>query len=86
MPGSGNGWKQAFPIHNGNQLEGAMAIVVDASYIRSEGIALWQRSFWRIVAFVIVIVAITSAYGALVPSSPDEPRGGAPAPAAHRPC
>lgn len=51
--------EQAFPIHNGNQLEGAMALVVDAGYIRSEGIALWRRSFWRIVAFVIVIVGIT---------------------------
>ncbi len=51
--------EQTFPIHNGDQLQGAMAIVVDAGYIRSEGIALWQRSFWRIVAFVIVIVAIT---------------------------
>ena len=36
-----------------------MALVVDAGYIRSEGIALWRRSFWRIVAFVIVIVGIT---------------------------
>ena len=36
-----------------------MALVVDASYIRSEDIALWRRSFWRIVAFVIVIVGIT---------------------------
>ncbi|MEI9968756.1 MAG: trehalose-6-phosphate synthase [Terracidiphilus sp.] len=51
--------EQTFPIHNGDQLQGAMAIVVDAGYIRSEGMALWQRSFWRIVAFVIVIVAIT---------------------------
>ena len=51
--------EESFPIHNGNQLQGAMAIVVDAGYIRSEGIAVWQRSFWRIVAFVIVIVAIT---------------------------
>ncbi len=51
--------EQAFPIHNGNQLDGAMALVVDASYIRSEDIALWQRSFWRMVAFVIVIVGIT---------------------------
>jgi trehalose 6-phosphate synthase len=49
----------AFPIHNGNQLEGAMAVVVDASYIRSEGIALWRRSFWRIVALVVLIVGIT---------------------------
>ena len=51
--------EQTFPIHDGDQLQGAMAIVVDAGYIRSEGIALWRRSFWRIVAFVIVIVAIT---------------------------
>jgi alpha,alpha-trehalose-phosphate synthase [UDP-forming] len=51
--------EQTFPIHNGDRLQGAMAIVMDAGYIRSEGIALWQRSFWRIVAFVIVIVAIT---------------------------
>ncbi len=51
--------EQTFPIHNGNQLEGAMALVVDAGYIRSEDIALWRRSFWRIVAFVIVIVGIT---------------------------
>jgi trehalose 6-phosphate synthase len=51
--------EQAFPIHNGNQLQGAIALVVDAGYIRSEGIALWQRSFLRIVAIVIVIVAIT---------------------------
>ena len=40
--------EEASPIHNGNELEGAMAIVVDASYIRSEGNALWRRSFWRI--------------------------------------
>ena len=53
--------EQASPIHNGNQLEGAMAIVVDASYIRTEGLALWRRSFWRIVALVILIVAITVA-------------------------
>lgn len=51
--------EESFPIHNGDQLEGAMAIVVDASYIRAEGIALWQRSFWRIVALVILIVTVT---------------------------
>jgi len=53
--------EEASPIHNGNQLEGAMAIVVDAGYIRNEGVALWRRSFWRIVALVILIVAITFA-------------------------
>ncbi|MGA2205161.1 MAG: trehalose-6-phosphate synthase [Terracidiphilus sp.] len=51
--------EEAFPIHDGNQLLGAMAIVVDAGYIRSEGIALWRRGFWRIVALVILIVVIT---------------------------
>jgi len=57
-----NRWQwleEASPIHKGNQLQGAMAIVVDASYIRSEGIEVWQRSFWRIVALVILIVGIT---------------------------
>ena len=51
--------EEVSPIHNGNQLDGAMAIVVDASYIRTEGIALWRRSFWHIVALVILIVGIT---------------------------
>ncbi len=51
--------EQAFPIHNGDKLQGAMAVVVDASYIRSEGIALWRRSFWRVVALVILIISIT---------------------------
>ena len=51
--------EEAFPIHDGNQLEGALAIVADASYIRTEANALWQRSFWRVVALVILIVAIT---------------------------
>ncbi len=51
--------EEAFPIHNGNELEGAMAIVADASYIRTEANDLWRRSFWRIVALVILIVGIT---------------------------
>ncbi len=53
-------WMQeAFPVHKGSQLEGAVTIVADAGYIRAEGIALWQRSFWRVVALVVLIVAIT---------------------------
>jgi alpha,alpha-trehalose-phosphate synthase [UDP-forming] len=51
--------EEASPVHNGSQLEGAMAIVMDASYIRAEGFELWRRSFWRIVALVILIVLIT---------------------------
>jgi len=51
--------EESFPIHQGNDLQGAMAIVVDASYIRAEANDLWRRSFWRVVALVILIVAIT---------------------------
>ena len=51
--------EEAFPLHDGNQLQGTMALVLDAGYIRSEGFDLWRRSFWRIVALVILIVAIT---------------------------
>jgi trehalose-6-phosphate synthase len=51
--------EEGLPLHNGTQLEGAVAIVVDASYIRAEGNGLWRRSFWRIVALVILIVGIT---------------------------
>ncbi len=51
--------EEAFPIHNGRQLEGAMTLVIDAGYIRHEGVALWQRTIWRVVALVILIVLIT---------------------------
>ena len=33
----------------------------DAGYIRAEGTDLWQRSFWRILALVVLIVAVTFA-------------------------
>jgi len=53
-------WMQeAFPIHNGNQLEGAVTIVADANYIHIEVVDLWRRSFWRVVALVVVIAGIT---------------------------
>jgi hypothetical protein len=53
--------EQAQPIHNGNNLEGTMVVVADAGYIRSEGIAVWQRSFLRILALVVLIVVVTAA-------------------------
>ena len=53
--------EETFPLHDGNKLEGVVAIIADASYIRSEGMALWKRSFWRIVALVVLIVAVTLA-------------------------
>ncbi len=57
--GSSQWLEEALPLHDGDKLEGSLAIVADASYIRSEGIAVWQRSFWRIVALVILISVVT---------------------------
>ena len=53
--------EEAQPLHNGDSLEGTMVIVADAGYIRSEGIAVWQRSFLRILALVVFIVVVTLA-------------------------
>ncbi|HTW62099.1 MAG TPA: hypothetical protein VMD55_09865, partial [Terracidiphilus sp.] len=53
-------WMQeAFPIHDGRQLMGGVTIVVDAGYIHEQDLDLWRRSFWRVLALVILIVAIT---------------------------
>jgi alpha,alpha-trehalose-phosphate synthase [UDP-forming] len=54
-------FEETFPLHDGNTLEGVVTIVNDASYIRTESIAVWQRSFWRIVALVVLIVGVTLA-------------------------
>jgi trehalose 6-phosphate synthase len=53
-------WMQeAFPIHIGQQLMGGMTIIVDASYIHDQDVDLWRRSFWRVLALVVLIVGIT---------------------------
>jgi alpha,alpha-trehalose-phosphate synthase [UDP-forming] len=52
-------FEEALPLHDGDKLEGVVSIVSDAGYIRSEGIAVWQRSFLRILALVVLIVAVT---------------------------
>ena len=59
--GNGQWLEEAFPLHKGDKLEGTLAVVVDAGYIRTEGIDVWQRSFWRIVALVVLIVVVTLA-------------------------
>jgi trehalose 6-phosphate synthase len=51
--------EEAIPLHDGSRLLGTMAILADAGDIHREGIALWRGSFWRIGAFVILIVAVT---------------------------
>jgi alpha,alpha-trehalose-phosphate synthase [UDP-forming] len=47
------------PLHGDGRLTGTLVILADASYIREEGTTLWGRSFWRIVAFVVLIVGVT---------------------------
>lgn len=51
--------EEVFPLHDGNQLKGALVLVTDAGYIRAQGNDVWQRSFWRVVALVVLISGIT---------------------------
>jgi alpha,alpha-trehalose-phosphate synthase [UDP-forming] len=51
--------EEDFPLHNGNQLTGAFVLVTDAGFIRSEAYSVWTRSFWRFLALVVLIAAIT---------------------------
>jgi alpha,alpha-trehalose-phosphate synthase [UDP-forming] len=53
--------EEVFPLHNGNQLEGALVLVADAGYIRSQSFDVWRRSFWRVLAMVLLIAAVTFA-------------------------
>ncbi len=53
--------EEVFPLHNGDRLEGVLVLVADAGYIRSQGNDLWRRSFWRVLAIVVLIVGITLA-------------------------
>jgi trehalose-6-phosphate synthase len=51
--------EDAFPLRSGGQISGVMVVLEDARYIRVEGNAVWKRSFLRIAAFVVLIVAVT---------------------------
>jgi alpha,alpha-trehalose-phosphate synthase [UDP-forming] len=51
--------EEVLPLHNGNQLEGALVLVADSGYIRSQTYDLWRRSFWRIVELVVLITGVT---------------------------
>ncbi len=51
--------EEVFPLHDGNRLVGALVILVDAGYIRDQSYDLWRRSFWWIVATVVLIVTVT---------------------------
>jgi len=51
--------EQAFPLHSGEQLEGALVLVSDANYISAESSAVWQRSFGRTATLAVLVVLIT---------------------------
>jgi trehalose 6-phosphate synthase len=48
------------PLYANGRLNGALVILEDASYIRAEGVAEWQRGFLDTVAFVLLIVGVTA--------------------------
>jgi trehalose 6-phosphate synthase len=51
--------EQAVPLHNGQQLDGVLVVVSDANYIRTESNGVWQRSFGRTAALVVLVTLIT---------------------------
>jgi trehalose 6-phosphate synthase len=51
--------QEVFPLHQGNRPAGALVILIDAGYIRDASYDLWQRSFFRIVEIVVLIVGVT---------------------------
>jgi len=51
--------EDSFPLRANGQLTGVLVVVEDARFIRAEGTALWRRSFGRIAALVVLIVAVT---------------------------
>lgn len=53
--------EEVFPLHDGNKLVGAMVVLIDSGYIRDQTYDLWRRSFWWIVATVLLIVGVTFA-------------------------
>lgn len=51
--------EDAFPLKSSGQLDGVLVVLEDARFIRTEGNAVWRRSSWQIVAFVLLIVGVT---------------------------
>ncbi len=50
---------QAIPLHVNGQPAGALVLLQDASYIRSEANGVWRQSFWRIAMLVVFIAGAT---------------------------
>jgi trehalose 6-phosphate synthase len=51
--------EEAVPLHVNGQIAGALVVLEDARPIRTAGNEVWRQSFWRIVAFVLLIVSVT---------------------------
>jgi trehalose 6-phosphate synthase len=49
----------ALPLHSGDTLIGALAIVHDSGYIKGEGLRIWRETFLSALAHVVLIVMIT---------------------------
>ncbi|HWG19911.1 MAG TPA: trehalose-6-phosphate synthase [Terracidiphilus sp.] len=54
-----NWLEEAVPLHVRGQQAGALVVLEDAGYIRSEAAEVWRQTFWRIVASVVLIVGVT---------------------------
>jgi alpha,alpha-trehalose-phosphate synthase [UDP-forming] len=51
--------EDAIPMKDSGQLNGVLVILEDSRYIRADSNAVWQRSFWHIAAFVVLVVVVT---------------------------
>ena len=51
--------EEVLPLHDGNRLEGRAGAGSRCRLHPHQGNDLWQRSFWRIVALVLLIAAVT---------------------------
>jgi trehalose 6-phosphate synthase len=49
----------ALPLHNGDDLVGALAIVHDSGYIHGESLRIWRETFLSALIHVVLIVLIT---------------------------
>ncbi len=54
-------YEDVIPLHSGGKTVGALLMLVDADYIRTDGNTVWQRSFLRIAALVVLVVVVTLA-------------------------
>jgi trehalose 6-phosphate synthase len=51
--------EEAIPLRVDGHIAGALVVLEDAGSIRAEGTRVWQQSFWRIAAFVLLILGVT---------------------------